>query len=103
MSKVYLEQVQKARMLAEGLKRHLEEIKPWGINESEIQQLEQLAAETDRLNSEVEAMRATTNAKVSEATRMLARLKEQLGHTKPVIKRSVEPERWSDFGIPDKR
>ncbi len=103
MSKVYSEQVQKAQMLAAGLRKNYELVKNRGISSEQIAQMEEDAKEATRMNEEVEVLRAEVSAKAARANKKLTELKNNMQNAKQIIKRCFDQEQWQNFGIMDKR
>lgn len=103
MSKVYLEKVQKARMLARGMKQNYELIKELGITMEQIDLLEKNADEAAVYNDELDKLREEVNKKVVSANKKMAEIKDSMSLAKGLIKRKFEQPQWIDFGIADKR
>ena len=103
MSKTYLNQVEKTKMLADGLSAHQILVRNIGISEEQVAELSRIADEAEVLNKAVDDLRAALSVKTREANRKLIEVREKTLAAKRVIKRSYEPERWKDFGILDKR
>lgn len=103
MSKTYLMQVQKAQALATGLRTNIDKVKGLGIGQDKIDELEKIAAEAERLNSEVDALREQTNIKVAEANQKLIALKTGYQEARHIIKGHFEQPQWESFGLMDKR
>lgn len=103
MSKTYSDQVEKANMLVQGLKRNLEQVENRGISREQINRLEVAAGEAARMNAEVEALRLEVSQKAASANKKLAEVKNGIQNAKQIIKRCFDQERWPDFGVMDKR
>jgi len=103
MSKVYSEQVQKAQMLAAGLRKNYELVKNRGISSEQIAQMEKDAKEAARMNEEVEVLRAEVGAKAARANKKLTERKNNMQNAKQIIKRCFDQEQWQDFGVMDQR
>lgn len=103
MSKTYLNQVEKTKMLVDGLSAHQILVRNVGINDEQVAELSRIATEAEVLNKAVDDLRAALSVKTREANRKLIEVREKTLAAKRVIKRSYEPERWKDFGILDKR
>lgn len=103
MSKTYVDQINKARALASGLKQHLEEVKTYGIEQGELNRLETLIEEGGKLNDEAEKLKAETKAKLQQANQRLMELKDLVSHLKRRVKPNIDITRWENFGIMDKR
>ena len=103
MSKTYLNQVEKTKMLADGLSAHQILVRNVGISDEQVAELSRIADEAEVLNKAVDDLRAALSVKTREANRKLIEVREKTLAAKRIIKRSYEPERWKDFGILDKR
>ena len=103
MSKTYLNQVEKTKMLVEGLLANQAIVHNIGITDEQVAELGQIAAEAEVLNKAVDDLRAALSVKTREANRKLVEVREKTLAAKRLIKRSYDPERWKDFGILDKR
>lgn len=103
MSKIYSEQVQKARMLVAGLKKNYEQVKNRGISREQIEQLEKDADLASNYNNELDALRAEVSTKAAVANRKLTEVKNNTQNMKQIIKRCFDQSRWQDFGVMDKR
>lgn len=103
MSKTYLDQMNKAKMLVEGLKKNYEQVKNLGIHSEDLSKLEENIAEGEKLNEEVERLRAEISGVLSQAHQKLSEVKETTVILKRVVKQNYDMTRWLDFGIPDKR
>ncbi len=103
MSKVYLEKVQKARMLAQGLKKNYELVKNLGITMEQIEQLEKDADEAAVYNEELDKLREEVSRQVARANKKLDEIRVNVMTSKSIIKRKFEQPQWAGFGIADKR
>ena len=103
MSKTYLNQVEKTKMLVNGLSDNQTLVRNVGISDEQVAELSQIAAEAEVLNKAVDDLRAALSVKTREANRKLVELREKTLAAKRVIKRCYEPVRWQNFGILDKR
>lgn len=103
MSKVYLENVQKARMLVAGMRKNSEWLKELGIAPEQIDRLEKDAEEAAVYNGEVEKLREEVSGKVACANKKMAEIKDNMVAIKTLVKRRFEQEKWINFGIADKR
>ena len=103
MSKTYLNQVEKTKMLVNGLSDHQALVRNVGISDEQVAELSQIAAEAEVLNKAVDDLRAALSVKTREANRKLIEVRKKTLAAKRVIKRCYEPERWKNFGILDKR
>lgn len=103
MSKVYLEQVQKAQMLVDGLRKNYELIKGFGVSQEQLELLEKDAETAAGYNKELDTLRAEVSQKASVANKKLAEVKTSIMELKQIVKRNFPQEQWQLFGITDKR
>ena len=104
MAKVYAEQVKKAQFLVTGLKKNYELVKSrCEITMEQIQDLEAVADEAARMNTEVEALREEVSRKAAAANRKLDEVKSRMMSAKRQIKTSFDPMKWMELGVMDKR
>ena len=103
MSVTVKNEINKAEVLASGLKKHLDEVKQIGINAEEIKKMEELSHKLLQKDEEVEALRREANEKGRENRELLAELKEQMfAFRKAVKQRYMQPD-WIKYGVQDKR
>lgn len=103
MNRIYSEQIEKAQMLSEGLKKNKATLQAMGFDISLIEKLDEdcelMAKEGELIAAEEEALskhRAACHV-------ILNRLKTNLFSGKGYIKQKFEQEQWNNYGIPDKR
>ena len=102
MSKTIEQQIEKSRNLVEGLRKHLSGI-GGSVTSAEINDMEQALQELVSANDEVERLREELTPKVKHMNEVLARVKETYTEKKKTLKGYYPQERWTDYGIPDKR
>lgn len=103
MSKTYSEQVEKAVMLAEGVKNNFNLVKDKGISMDDIELLLKQAKEVKEASEEVDELRANLSAKSAVAQKKLADIKNQMLAVKRIIKMNFDQLKWQKFSIADKR
>ncbi|MBQ8190507.1 MAG: hypothetical protein IJZ45_01935 [Bacteroidaceae bacterium] len=103
MSKTYSIQIEKARTLLDGLRKNYNCVSPYGVTNKALNQLEREAAEADRMNDELDALRAQVSEKSSVANQKLNDLRIHLQELKGVVKKNFDQTRWEALGVPDKR
>ncbi|MBR6589749.1 MAG: hypothetical protein IKK67_04705 [Bacteroidaceae bacterium] len=103
MSKTYSIQIEKARTLLDGLRKNYSSVSPYGVTNEALDQLEREAAEADRMNDELDALRAQVSEKSSVANQKLNDLRIHLQELKGVVKKNFDQTRWEALGVPDKR
>ena len=103
MSKTVEIQIEKSRSLVEGLRRHVSEMGERGITSNEINVMEQCIKKLEAANAEVDSLRVQLSPKVKAMNEAMACVKEAYAEKKKTLKGYYPQERWTDYGIPDKR
>ena len=103
MSKTYDENVRKARMIADGIAKHLDELTAYGVNKDAIESLAASADDVAAKSTEVDELRKVVNEKAAIARAALLDLTDRMRDVKSVVKKNFDQSRWIDFGIEDKR
>ena len=103
MSVTVLNEIEKAEVLIEGLKKHLDEVKEIGIGADDLKELEAMHQALRAKDEETDKLRQQLNVLGREKNRMLAEMKAQmLVYRKAVKQRYSQPE-WLKYGVQDKR
>ena len=103
MSKTIDLQVEKSRVLIEGLRKNLAELADRGIRQDE---LDIMSAELDALakaNEECDTIREALTAKVKEVNTKLLVVKDKFAEKKKIIKNNYPQDEWARYGVMDKR
>lgn len=103
MSKTIETQIEKSRILIEGLRNNISTLADKGITTGE---LDQMSASLDRLreaNRECDELRSVLSAKVHDMNSILLSVKEAFAEKKRVIKGYYPQEEWMRYGVQDKR
>ena len=103
MAKVYAEQVEKAKTLVAGLRKNFDAVKNRGISREQIDALDALSKEAERMNAEIEALREEVRQKAAKASKKLIEMKNQMMVAKKTVKNNFTPYKWPEFGVMDKR
>lgn len=103
MSKVYVEQVQKANLLIAGVRKNFDLVKNHGITLEQLRDLEEAAKVAAQMNEEVEELRQQTTIKAAQANKKLIEIKDTMRDVKRVVKGYFEQPKWESFGVLDKR
>ena len=80
----------KARILAKGLREHLETVKNYGVSANDLSKLETAILEGEKLNAEVDRRRAELNEIVPTANHTLAEIRNLTAYLKGLVKRRVD-------------
>lgn len=102
MSKTVELQIEKSRHLIEGLRKHLSGM-GGGVTSDEINSMELSLKELESANADIDRLREELTPKVKRMNEVLARVKEAYTNKKKTLKGYYPQERWTDYGIPDKR
>ena len=103
MSKTYENQVAKAKMLAEGMKKHLNELAVHGVKQEALDLLISTSEEALKRSKEVDQLRMVVSEKAHEANAVLADVKAKYQEQKAILKKYYPAEQWGKFGLMDKR
>lgn len=103
MSKTIELQIEKSRGLIDGLRKHLRQGVGGGVNDQEIDQMEQALKELQAANDECDRLRAELSPKVKHMNEVLATVKAAYADKKKTLKGYYPQEQWADYGVPDKR
>ena len=103
MSKTYENYVFKARMLAEGMKTHLNELAVHGVKQEALDLLISTSDEALKRSEEVDKLRLVVSEKAHEANAALTDVKAMYQEQKAILKKYYTAEQWSKFGLMDKR
>ena len=103
MSKTIDLQVEKSRLLIDGIRKNLSELADKGFSGAE---LDEMAAELEQLkaaNAECDAVREQLSAKVKRCNDIMNSVKEKFAEKKKIIKGYYPQEEWLKYGVQDKR
>lgn len=103
MSKTIDLQIEKSRVLIEGLGKNIETLRDKGIASEELQAM---AADLERLklsNDECDKIREELSRKVKAMNDILTTVKEAFAEKKRIIKTNYPQEQWIQYGVQDKR
>ena len=103
MSKTIDLQIEKSRVLIEGLSKNLETLRSKGIVSDELQAM---SADLDKLkaaNDECDQIREELSRKVKAMNGILAGVNDAFAEKKLIIKTNYPQEEWIIYGVQDKR
>ena len=103
MSVTVRNEINKAEVLASGLKNHLDEVKEIGINADTIKELEEASKTLRQKDEELDALRQEVAQKGRENRELLAELKEQMLTIRKAVKKHYMQPDWIKYGVQDKR
>ena len=103
MSKTIENQVSKTTALAEGMKKHLDELVRFGVNEEVLNSLIALGEEVVERSREVDELRMQASEKAHETNIRMVEVREKYKELKTILRNNYPIEEWSRFGLMDKR
>lgn len=103
MSKTVDLQIEKCRILIEGLRRNMAEVADKGINAQQLDELERNLGSLKEAGQECDAMRAELAEKVKRMNKILVSVKNAFIDTKKKIKSNYPQYEWAKYGVMDKR
>ncbi len=102
MNKIYSDQIQKATMLSEGIKKNDALLKQYNIN-LDTEKIDTIAKALEEASAAQEAAEKELIARRDTAHELLSELKSIYNDSKQPIKETFPLEQWQRFGLPDKR
>lgn len=103
MTKTIETQLEKSRMLIQGMKRHISEMGECGVTNEAVAKFENDLVILEQQSSEVDKIREELSVKVKRMNDTFTTVKQTYSDTKKVLKGYHPQERWIDYGVPDKR
>lgn len=103
MSITILNEIDKAKVLADGLRKNLDKVQSLGVTAQQLDRLEQTYGELKSKDDALEALRRQATLRVRENNEMLADLKAQMLAVRKVVKEHFPQQEWLAFGVQDKR
>lgn len=103
MSKTFEDNASKAKGVAIGMIKHLNEVSNYGVTEESLKRLSDDADKTIAMSQEVDKLREKVAEKLQKANHALAVLKDRSFEYRRIIKSNYPQEQWGRFGIGDKR
>lgn len=103
MSKTIDLQIEKSRVLIEGLRRNIEALRDKGFSTEELDSMSADLADLKQANDECDAIREQLSAKVKNVNGILSGVKEKFAEKKKIIKGTYPQEEWLRYGVQDKR
>lgn len=103
MSKTIDLQIEKSRILIDGLRNNIDTLKDKGFS---IDELNVMSAELDALrqvNKECDSIREQLSSKVKHLNMILTGVKDKFAEKKRIIKGYYPQEEWIHYGVQDKR
>ena len=103
MSKTIELQIEKSRVLIEGLDKNIESLRAKGISEDSLQSMTNDLEQLRLANEECDRIREELSQKVKHMNAILTTVKEAFAEKKHIVKTSYPQELWMKYGVQDKR
>lgn len=103
MSITILNEIDKAKVLVDGMRKNLDKAKQLGIDAPALDRLEKAFTDLKIKDDELDALRRQATLKVKENNELLADLKEQMLSMRKAVKQNYPQQEWMSFGVQDKR
>jgi hypothetical protein len=97
----YAEKINSAKLLAEGLGKHLDELSPVGLNEAYVTNLENQRKTTENLNVQQERLKAELKNTTSSLTKEIRTIDNMVSRGRKLVKIEIPFPLWKEFGIGD--
>lgn len=99
----YAERINSAKLLGEGVRKHLAELKKVGIAEPFVTELENLKKSVEDLNVEQERLKAELKDKSANLHKEIRKMNSLVSKGRKLVKIEIIPSQWKEFGIDDVR
>ena len=103
MSITILNEIDKAKVLVDGMRKNLDKAKQLGIDAPALDRLEKAFTDLKIKDDELDALRRQATLKVKENNELLADMKEQMLSMRKAVKQNYPQQEWISFGVQDKR
>lgn len=103
MSITILNEIDKAKVLVDGMRKNLDKAKQLGIDAPALDRLEKAFTDLKIKDDELDALRRRATLKVKENNELLADMKEQMLLMRKAVKQNYPQQEWMSFGVQDKR
>ena len=101
--RTFAEIVNKSRLMIAGLRNNAAEVNRRGIDASFITEYENELQELEKLDAEQERLKAELKMKTEAALTKRKQVESKLSEAKKVVKLSLPQAQWAEFGMEDKR
>lgn len=103
MSKAISDQIEKTKMLLDGIRKNTELVKNKGLNEEFASRMEANIKMLGMYDEELDKLKEGLKSKTIQSNKKIMEIKSQIKDAKRVIKRDFPKEEWKKFNIMDKR
>ena len=99
----YAEKVNYAAVLAEGVRKHLDQLSAAGLGEAYLQDLDNQRNLVEDINVNQERLKAELKTSTSQLTKEMKKLDRLVSKGRSVVKFELPFSQWKEFGIEDKK
>ena len=92
-----------SKVMLRGLQKNADSVATRGIDAEFITNMQNTMNDTEQLNGEQEALKASLKAKTAELDNRVDELKDMMSEARKVVKLAIKQEKWVEFGIKAKR
>lgn len=103
MAKSFAQRLSDARLMAAGIRAHLEELKAVSIGEAHAAEMEEAVGRLSDIDTRQEKLKADLKSCTAELNAVSKRLDEVLQDAKQRVKLTIPQAGWQEFGIADKK
>lgn len=103
MSKTIETQIEKSRILIDGLRNNISALADKGVTAAELDRMDGSLDMLREANRECDELRAALSEKVRGMNTILLSVKEAFAEKKRVVKGHYPKEEWMRYGVQDKR
>jgi hypothetical protein len=98
----YAEKINYAAVLAEGLRKHLDQLSAVGLGEAFVQDLDNQRTLVEDINVNQERLKAELKTVSAQLNREMKKLDRQTTKGRSIVKLELPLPQWKEFGIEDK-
>lgn len=103
MAKSFAQKLSDARLMAAGIRAHLDELKAVSIGEDEATAIESALAVLSEIDTRQEKLKADLKSCTAELTDEVKKLDKTMQNAKKRVKLTIPQAGWQEFGISDKK
>jgi hypothetical protein len=102
-SESYSEQINSAKLLGEGISKHLTELSEVGLDDAFVQSLDNQRGIVEGLNVTQEKLKADLKSKTDQLNKDMRTLDRMAARARKLVKIVIPSSQWKEFGIEDKK
>ncbi|MBD5436499.1 MAG: hypothetical protein HDR36_08370 [Treponema sp.] len=103
MAKSFAQKLSDARLMAAGIRAHLEDLKGVSLGEEQASAIDAAVAALGELDNKQEKLKAELKTCTAELEAKIKSLGDTVLDAKKRVKLSISQSGWQEFGITDKR